>query len=126
MIIGHGIDIVHIERFRKLLAKNDGHFIERVFNESEREYCDSRADPAPHYAARFAVKEAFGKATGLGLVRSADFHDVSVTHDAAGKPGLNLISRAAETCKDLGVTQTHISISHDGDLAIASVLLEKL
>lgn len=125
MIYGHGIDIVKVERLRKLLADQNDHFIARVFTEAERAYCNQKSDAAMYYAARFAVKEAFGKATGLGLVASADFHDLDVQHDDKGKPILVLNGRAKQVCSELEISNVHVSISHDGDYAIASVILEK-
>lgn len=125
MIVGHGIDLTSISRLRAILEKDSGdHFEKRVFSEGERAYCRSRKDPFPHFAARFAAKEAFGKATGLGVGASGDLVEVEVSHDAKGKPFLALKGRALETIEQLKVKRVHLSLTHDGDAAMASVILE--
>jgi holo-[acyl-carrier protein] synthase len=66
MIRGHGVDLVSIDRIRKILEREDNHFEGRVFSAGEIAYCRSKKDPHPHFAARFAAKEAYGKALGMG------------------------------------------------------------
>ena len=61
-----GVDLIEIERIARALERYSG-FAARCFTEAEREYCDSRGNPAQHYAARFAGKEAVGKALGCGV-----------------------------------------------------------
>ena len=61
-----GVDLIEIERIRRALERYPD-FRERCFTEAERAYCDSRPNPAQHYAARFAGKEAVGKALGFGV-----------------------------------------------------------
>ena len=79
-----GVDLIEIGRIRKALARPG--FRERVFTEAERAYCDSRPNPAQHYAGRFAAKEAIGKALGCGV------HFTWREIEIAGrpKPGVNL------------------------------------
>ena len=62
MIVGVGIDLCQVSRIRAALSRHEGRFATRVFTDGERAYCDERADPAQHYAARFAAKEALLKA----------------------------------------------------------------
>lgn len=123
MILGHGIDLVLVERIREILAKDGSHFEQRVFSAGEIAYCRSRKDPAPHFAARFAAKEAFGKAVGLGLGASGDFVEVEVVADDKGAPALRLSGRAADSLRALGAVHTHLSLTHDGAYAMASVVL---
>ena len=76
-----GLDLIEIERIRAALERYP-RFRERCFTEAERAYCDSRANPAQHYAARFAGKEAVGKALGFGVARAFAWKDVEI----AGRP----------------------------------------
>ena len=76
-----GVDLIEIERIRRALDRHPS-FRERCFTEEERRYCDSRPNPAQHYAARFAGKEAVGKAIGFGVARAFAWRDVEI----AGRP----------------------------------------
>ena len=67
MIFGIGIDVVEVERIEKSIAEFGERFVERVFTQEERAYCESQKRPAIHYAARFAAKEAVAKAFGTGI-----------------------------------------------------------
>jgi holo-[acyl-carrier protein] synthase len=121
--IGHGIDIVSIQRIREILKKDGSHFEERVFSETERFYCRKKADPYPHFAARFAAKEAYGKALGLGLGPSGDFSDIEVIHEEGGAPMIHLRGEAKDIFLKKGGKSVHLSLSHDGDSAIASAIV---
>jgi holo-[acyl-carrier protein] synthase len=105
------------------LEKADGHFESRVFSEGERSYCRGWKDPMPHFAARFAAKEAYGKAMGLGLGPTGDFAEIEVVSDANGRPLLRLNGRALELFQKAGGREIHLSLSHEGDQAIASVIV---
>jgi holo-[acyl-carrier protein] synthase len=122
-ILGHGIDLASVSRLRAILEKEDGHFEKRVFSEGERAYCRARKDPMPHFAARFAAKEAYGKALGLGLGPSGDFAEIEVVNEASGRPVLRLNGKALEIFRNLGGAEAHLSLSHEGDQAIASVIV---
>lgn len=124
-ILGHGIDIVSIQRIRDVLAKGST-FEGRVFSERERAYCRAKADPIPHFAARFAAKEAYGKALGLGLGPSGNFSDIEVANDEKGVPSIELSGRAAEIFAERGGGRIFLSLSHDADSAIASVIIEAI
>ena len=80
-ILGHGIDLVSVSRIRAILEKDGEHFESRVFSPGERAYCHARFDPMPHFAARFAAKEAYGKSLGLGLGPSGEFAEIEVDVD---------------------------------------------
>lgn len=124
-ILGHGIDVVNIPRMREVLARQGEHFQKRVFGDAERAYCLTKSDPAPYFAARFAAKEAYGKALGLGLGPSGDFHEIEVEHDERGAPSFVLKGSAKEIFLSRGGDQVFLSISHDGDIAMASVIVTK-
>ncbi|MCX7045415.1 MAG: holo-ACP synthase [Candidatus Sumerlaeota bacterium] len=125
MIIGIGVDLVEHERVQNVLAKFEGRFARKIFTEEERAYSDARATPHIHYAARFAAKEAFLKAVGLGMAGGMRWRDCGVINDAAGKPELSIVGAALERCRRLGATHAHVSLSHSREHAIAIVILER-
>ena len=124
MIAGVGIDLVAISRIAEKVSKVA--FREAVFSEAEISYCESASDKMQHYAARFAVKEAFLKATGKGLSYDIDtLKLVEVYHETDGKPAIKLsgtFEAMKHTEKWLSI---HVSITHEGDQAMAIVILEK-
>ena len=122
-IVGIGTDLARIERFRRFLEP-DSRVLTRVFSCEERQYALRMKDPASHLAARFAAKEAFVKALGTGLRDGLSWQQVVVVRDPLGCPSLQLTGRAAELLAERGVVSTHLSYSHDGDYAVATVILE--
>ncbi|MGZ3650888.1 MAG: holo-ACP synthase [Bdellovibrionota bacterium] len=125
-ILGHGIDLVSIARIRAILEKSGGdHFEKRVFSEGERAYCRARKDPMPHFAARFAAKEAYGKALGLGLGPSGEFAEIEVTSAESGAPAIRLTGKAAEIFQAHGGGEIFLSLTHEGDQAMASVIVTR-
>lgn len=123
-IIGLGVDLVDVQRIRAMLAEHGPRFLQRVFTADERAYCDAKADPADHYAARFAAKEAVLKALGKGWADGIAWTDVGVTHDASGRPVLILAGKAAQLAADKGIRAWHLSLSHTAGMAMASALAE--
>ena len=119
--VGLGVDLVEIDRMRKVLERTP-RFAMRVFTEAERGYCEERPDPATHYAARFAAKEAAVKALGTGFSDGIGFSDVEVVSNAKGRPLLILHGKAAEMAYDMGVTDMPLSISHTDNDAVACVI----
>lgn len=123
-IVGIGTDLARIARFRKFLDP-DSRLLERLFSAEERNYALAKRDPAPHLAARFAAKEALLKALGTGLRDGLAWQQIRVVHDELGCPFLELSGRAAELVQARGAGRTHLSYSHDGDYAVAIVILEE-
>ena len=121
-MIGVGVDAVDIERFRRSLARTPG-MRERLFTKAELDYVEPKVDPVPSLAARFAAREAVMKALGLGL-GAFGFHEVWVEVESSGAPRLVVTGRAAELAAERGVTSWHLSLSHDGDAAVAMVVAE--
>lgn len=121
---GLGVDLAHVPRFRRLLEDGKMAVVERIFTPAERSYALAKKDPSPYLAARFAAKEAFLKALGLGLRQGISWQEMEVTRDELGKPSLRLSGRAAEIFKERGLTRLLLSYSHDGDYAFATVILE--
>lgn len=123
MITGTGIDLVEVARIRELLERHADRFKPRTFTAGEIAYCDACADPAMHYAARFAAKEAAAKALGTGLWSEAgvNWTDIEVTRAESGRPGLVFHQNAATLTSGL---RAHLSLSHTKEHAIAQVVLE--
>jgi holo-[acyl-carrier protein] synthase len=124
MIFGTGIDIVDISRFERFVRENNEPLFNRVFSQGERAYCSAKRRSAQHYALRFAAKESFLKALGTGLRDGLSWRDMEVVNDPQGKPELMLHGRAEELFRQNRLSRIFLSLSHDGNYAIASVILE--
>ncbi|NOR50277.1 MAG: holo-[acyl-carrier-protein] synthase [Desulfuromonadales bacterium] len=125
-IVGLGTDLARVARFRTFVTENKTALLGRIFTLGEREYAFAKKDPAPHLAARFAAKESCLKAFGLGLREGITWHDMEIVPDELGRPDLQLTGRAAEIAAAKQVEVVHLSYSHDGDYAVATVILERL
>jgi holo-[acyl-carrier protein] synthase len=119
-----GVDVVATQRITRALGEQGAAFEERVFTAAERDDCRSRADRAEALGARLAAKEACFKALGTGWARGVAFQQVEVTDGAGGKPELRLSGVAAARAAALGVRRIHVSLTHDGSIAAAVVVLE--
>ena len=118
---GVGIDLVEVPRIREMLEKHGQRFKERTFTAAEIAYCDARAEPAMHYAARFAAKEAVAKALGTGIwAEGVNWKDIEVGREASGKPVIILHGMAKEHA---GEAACLVSLTHTRDLAMAQVFL---
>jgi len=111
-----GVDLIEIERVRRALDRYPS-FRERCFTEEERRYCDSRPNPAQHYAARFAGKEAVGKALGFGVARAFAWRDVEIA--GRPKPDVRLSGRVRVWAERAGTERLDLSMTHSRDLAAA-------
>ncbi len=125
MIHGIGVDVVSIGRIRRTLKRWGDRFMRRCFTEEEVAYCTRRRDPAPSFSVRFAAKEAFFKALGPGQGRGIRWREVGVRNDRAGRPTLSVSPDRRALMDAAGITGCHVSLSHDGDVAVAYVILEK-
>jgi holo-[acyl-carrier protein] synthase len=125
MIIGTGVDIVEIARFRNVIERLKGRFLLRVFTPAEQQFCNKHRDPAPHYAARFAAKEALFKALGTGWAKGVTWLDVEVLREQHEAPILILHGEAQKRSKFLNANKVHLSLSHSEQSAIAMVILEQ-
>ncbi len=124
MIIGVGVDLVEVDRFRKILKKSGAHFLRRAFTSQERRYCEGRARPWESYAARFAAKEAALKALGLGIGHDR-LTQIEVKCSNRHTPTLVLHGVAAREAKRQRVKRCHLSLSHSSQSALAFVILER-
>ena len=126
MIVSIGIDIVEVYRIRETISRTP-RFVERVFTEQERAYCDAKGMAAAQsYAARFAAKEAFLKALKTGWRGKITWQDMEIFSDEAGVPSLKIVGEAKKILENLGANQIHLSLSHTTEHAVAQVILEKI
>lgn len=111
-----GTDLIEIDRIRRSLERYPG-FRERCFTAAERAYCDSRPNPAQHYAARFAGKEAVGKALGFGVARAFAWREVEIA--GRPKPRVQLSGRVAAWAERAGAGAIDLSMTHSREVAAA-------
>ena len=124
MIRGIGVDIVKVDRIEKAVERWGHRFLERIFTAAEIERCQQRARPAQCLALRFAAKEAFAKALGLGMRKGLRWRDIEVVHDNFGKPDLLLHNQAQRLLEDVEASRTWLSLSDERESALAVVVLE--
>ena len=115
-----GVDIIEIDRVRRALERAG--FRERCFTEAEREYCDSRAHPAQSYAARFAGKEAVGKALGCGI--RFTWKEIEIV--GRPKPGVRLSGRTAAFAEKVRAGPIDLSMTHSREIAAAIAVVSPL
>jgi holo-[acyl-carrier protein] synthase len=121
VIVGVGIDVVPVARFAAALRRTPG-LADRLFTAAEQ-LTHSGAPRSPNsLAARFAAKEALAKA--LGAPGGMQWTDAEVRTDAAGRPSIVVLGTVAAVAESLGVTHWHLSLSHDGGVAAATVIAE--
>ena len=126
MIFGIGVDLVKIPRIAAALERFGDRFKNRLYTPLEISVCEARGHSANCYALRFAAKEAFSKALGVGLRKNGiRWREVEVVPNALGKPELQVSGRAAELCAEAHITNMHLSLTDEGDYGAAVVVLER-
>jgi holo-[acyl-carrier protein] synthase len=121
MIEGVGIDVVEISRIHEVIAKWGEKFLSKVFTKTELEYAHSKMKPSPHFAARFAVKEAVAKALTTGWSGGFRWQDVEVRNDESGKPSVILYGKMKELLKG---SKIMVSLSHSDTVVVAFAVIE--
>lgn len=116
-----GTDLIEIPRVRRALERYPA-FRERCFTEAERAYCDSRPNPSQHYAARFAGKEAIGKALGFGVAQAFAWREIEIT--GRPKPSVRLSGRLLAWADRTGAGSIDLSMSHSRELATAVCVVD--
>ena len=124
MIKGTGTDIIEVERIASKIQKENG-FREFVFSTEEIKYCENKTNKYEHYAARFAAKEALGKALGLGWVEGTTINEIEILNNIDGKPYINFIGETAKQIASLNLGNIHVSLSHIKTYATAIVIIEQ-
>ncbi len=125
MIVGVGIDMVEVERMRRLLERKGERALTRLFTEGEIAYAQSHPEPARQLAARVAAKEAAYKAlSGNDLAKAIGWRELEVASVRGHAPDLLLHGRAALRAAELGVSRIHLSVTHTEHMAAAYVVAE--
>lgn len=122
-VIGIGVDLTQMPRLRRVVARWDERFLQRVFTEQEIAYCQRRRDPIPHFAARFAAKEATLKALGTGLRMGVNWRELEVRRERGEAPTMVLSGRCRAIAEAKGGRRVLLSLTHDGDYAMAQAML---
>jgi holo-[acyl-carrier protein] synthase len=125
MVYGIGIDLVENDRIGKIIGRWGSKFLQRVFSDKEIQYCGKHIQSSIHYGARFAAKESFLKALGIGLGSGVKLKDIEVMHDKNGKPVLDFRDGAKAQIEIRKITKIHLSLTHTKKYATAVVILEK-
>ncbi|MFI5250858.1 MAG: holo-ACP synthase [Bacteroidota bacterium] len=121
MIEGIGVDVVEIDRIKEVIRIWGDRFLNKTFTETELEYAQSKMNPVPHFAARFAVKEAVAKALTTGWSGGFRWKDVEVQNDDSGKPSVILHGKMKELLKESRIV---ISLSHSDTVVVAFAMIE--
>lgn len=123
MICGIGVDMTTVDRFASWIDKPE--LIDRFFHSQEKCYNKSTGYMKEHYAARFAAKEAFGKALGTGIT-GFKLSDMYIKNDKNGKPELIVTGSAKKRLEEIyGDCKLFVSLSHEKNNAVAVVIIEK-
>ncbi|MEP0823813.1 MAG: holo-ACP synthase [Ignavibacterium sp.] len=120
-IHGIGVDVVDVQRMKRMLAEQGDAFTGKVFTEGEIAYCRSKKNPHEHFAARFAAKEAVSKAVQTGWRGEFRWKDVEVMNEPSGAPRIALYGDLASILQGKTV---HLSLSHTENTVVAFALIE--
>ena len=121
-LIGHGIDLVEVERIRDAVERHGERFLRRIYTAGEQEQAGNGPLRVQFLAGRFAAKEAVMKALGTGWARGVAWTDIDVRRLPSGKPELTLTGKCAVIAAELGVAAWELSITHTGGHAAASAV----
>ena len=125
-IYGNGIDIIEIARMRSLITKNKK-IKERIFTKNEIKSCEKIKNKFACYAKKFAAKEAFSKALGIGISNGLSFNEIEINNNYKGKPFLELKNKSYRVVKMIIKKnfKVYLSLSDEKNYAIASVIIVK-
>jgi len=124
LIVGFGIDLLKIERIEKIIKRWGGNFTTRIFTPLEREYCEKKKNNKyQSYAGKFAAKESFLKALGLGL-RGINWKEIEVSNNELGQPIIKTSGKLKNIASEKRVNKYFITISHTKEYVLAEVILE--
>ena len=127
-ILGTGIDIIENYRLKEILLKEKSNFKKKIFTINEIAYCEKKSNSIGCYAKRFAAKEAFAKALGIGFRKNINFKDIEVLNNAYGKPYVSINKKIANKIKTLFKVKKFnvlLTISDEKKYSIASVIISK-
>ncbi len=122
MIVGLGTDIVEISRIGQMIERHGDTFLNRVFTETENEYCGSKKNKEQHYAGRWAAKEAVMKTLGTGFIKGIGWKDIEIINLKSGKPTIVISGGVKLHAAEMGITEILITISHSREFATATAI----
>jgi len=120
-MLSSGVDLIQVSRIERALQRHGQRFLRRIYTPLEVAICRGRTN---ELAVRFAAKEAVSKALGVGIFSSngIGWQEVEVLPDRLGKPLVYLHGKALQRARELGLEEFALSLTHDGDLAVALVV----
>ena len=127
-ILGTGIDIVENYRLKEILLKKKSNFKKKIFTLNEVAYCEKKSNSISCYSKRFAAKEAFVKALGIGFRKNINFKNIEIVNNTYGKPYISINKKIANKIKTLFKVKKFnisLSISDEKKYSIASVIISK-
>ena len=127
-ILGTGIDIVENYRLKEILLKKKSNFKKKIFTINEVAYCEKKSNSISCYAKRFAAKEAFVKALGIGFRKNVNFKNIEIVNNTYGKPYISINKKITNKIKTLFKVKKFnilLSISDEKKYSIASVIISK-
>lgn len=124
MILGIGTDMVDIVRMDQNIAEHGDKLAHKILSDSELLDYMASGSKSQFLASRFAAKEAVAKALGTGFRDGLSLKHIEVKKDPLGRPHIGVSERAQILMDTLGVSQTHLSLSHERGFALAFVILE--
>ena len=124
MVVGIGVDVFSVRRMARRLSQDGVGLRESLFTPEEIAYCEGKRSPAPHYAARFAAKEAAYKALGDGQPAGVSWRDAEVRNDPSGRSRLVFHGAFRDAASSVHADRIFLSLSHTREWAVATVVLE--
>ena len=121
MVLGIGIDVIEIERIRKVFDKRGEKYLKKIFSAAELEYSYKHKEPYLHLAGRFSSKEAYYKSVGFGVLK---FSEIEIANEETGKPYIILHGNTLKQWEELGSPNIHLSLTHSNTVAAAVVVIE--
>lgn len=122
MILGLGTDIVEIERIEKMIDRHGTHFLERVYTDNERSYCQQKKMAGESFAGRWAAKEAVMKTLGTGFIKGVHFTEIEIETLPSGQPTVKLCGSTATVARNMGIDRILVTISHSRQYATATAI----
>ena len=123
MILGIGVDLVDVRRVEAIIFRWQERFLRRIFTEKEIHHCNNKKNPAQRFATRYAAKHAFVKALFPKGVEGINYRQIEV-NQRDSRPAFSLTGDIKTHATKSGVKNIHLMVSHDGNYAIANVILE--
>src|SRR5437870_6494342 len=124
MIIGVGIDLVELARFKAAMRRQGAPFLEKLFTPAERRYCEGKWNRIAHYTARFAAKEAVLKALGTGWSGGIRWTDVEIARDGSGAVSVRVAGHARKIAAKRKIRRFHLNLTHTEHYAAAVAIAE--